>query len=1013
MSKYKMNPTTEKRYKRLSAIRKKKGLAIKRKPPNLRETFVGFDGVERPLKIRDYQVIGILHMASMGRFILGDDTGLGKCTRGDTLIRTGSNGLVPIEDINPGITKPDTFAPVDHWSVQVGGKELQVSQFYHGGVKPTRKVQTHHGFEIEGSLVHPVRVRRGGGEVWVKLAEVREGDYLCIDRSPYKFGRVPVSLPSEVARNGEKTYPTQFKMVPELARFLGYLIAEGWFNHKDGEGWFNHKDGRFFTISQCSLSNPETSADIEYLIDTLFKYPVRKHGNDYPIASTYLIRWLEAIGVPKGVAKDKCIPWSVLRADRECVRQFVRALVDAESHVTKNGIEFSSASEKLAKQLQIVLLGFGVVSRRSPKAVKGRDHTYWRLTILGEDARVFMEHVGLISQRKRDAILPLTQHKENTNHDVVPHLKPEVEALREEIYARCGRQGYKGGGTSKRFGNAFYTTLGHVRAGRRNVSYSFLDTMLGVALEVGVPQDSPSLLELSRVRQREWFYDPVRNIERGEAEVYDITVDDPSHCYVGNGVVNHNTLSTIASLCVLWRTNPDQKALILTTKSAVPQWAGEFQKFTTGVHVTAMTGGNPKKREKQYAEFLAEKGPAVIVMNYALARADFTKIHGELDFRVVVYDEATAFKNPRARIHQVCKALAQKEGVAWVWGLTATLIKNNLIEGYGIYKVVMPPLFGTKTSFMKDYCITRLQKLPKSGRQIPVIIGYRDEDIERFRRVIDPFFLGRPKHEVATELPNVTFRMLKFSMHGDQTRLYSEALSGLLWVQDKETGEMEQKEVDHLTACTRLQQIVNHPELLGRDGKSKKFSLLKDLLSEGDLADEKVIVFTRFAEMVKLIMPALNNTDERRKNRYAVSITGHDSNPKRRAEAQRLFQDPNSDTKVIVITTAGSDAINLQAAKGLICYDTPWSAGDYLQLLGRMVRIGSQHDRVYAIHLCGIGSIDMRVNQVLRKKMDLVEAVLGRRIKGESKPVTISADGDLKAIYEGVLEDARKSRRKK
>ena len=72
-----------------------------------------------------------------------------------------------------------------------------------------------------------------------------------------------------------------------------------------------------------------------------------------------------------------------------------------------------------------------------------------------------------------------------------------------------------------------------------------------------------------------------------------------------------------------------------------------------------------------------------------------------------------------------------------------------------------------------------------------------------------------------------------------------------------------------------------------------------------------------------------------------------------------------------------------QLGKALVFFDTPWSAGDYLQILGRIIRLGSMHDRVYAFHLICKGTVDERVMEVMRKKMKLVEAIIGKRIKGE------------------------------
>jgi SWI/SNF-related matrix-associated actin-dependent regulator 1 of chromatin subfamily A len=144
----------------------------------------------------------------------------------------------------------------------------------------------------------------------------------------------------------------------------------------------------------------------------------------------------------------------------------------------------------------------------------------------------------------------------------------------------------------------------------------------------------------------------------------------------------------------------------------------------------------------------------------------------------------------------------------------------------------------------------------------------------------------------------------------------------------------------------------------------------------------------------------------------AVRVTGKENVDQRRA-AMKAFQDPDSDVRAIGITTAGSEAINLQAAKALICIDTPWSAGEFLQLLGRMIRIGSKHDKVYVVHLTARRSgskketIDHRTLEVLGKKMNLVEAVLGKRIKGEGDDTAIKVENDISDLFSSLRNDAK------
>lgn len=73
-----------------------------------------------------------------------------------------------------------------------------------------------------------------------------------------------------------------------------------------------------------------------------------------------------------------------------------------------------------------------------------------------------------------------------------------------------------------------------------------------------------------------------------------------------------------------------------------------------------------------------------------------------------------------------------------------------------------------------------------------------------------------------------------------------------------------------------------------------------------------------------------------------------------------------------------------------------------------MVRLGSVHDRCYAIHMVGRGSIDVQVLAVLRKKMELIEQVMGRRIKGDDDDVIVSDENSLDDLFEAMARDARR-----
>lgn len=491
----------------------------------------------------------------------------------------------------------------------------------------------------------------------------------------------------------------------------------------------------------------------------------------------------------------------------------------------------------------------------------------------------------------------------------------------------------------------------------------------------------------------------ITRIRASERLVVDLEIDDPSHCFEGNGFINHNTIQSIAGLCYVWDKDPG-KAVIVTNKSAVGQWCDEFEKFCNpGMVNVFKCAGTPKQREKAFEAFKAAEGPTALVLGYGSLRRDFAKFK-DLEGVNYVFDESTAVKNPKTQIHKICKYLAGMTA-ARVWCLSATMIKNNLTEAYGIFEVMLAGtevrLFPkTLQGFLDDYYVMRMQKIGR-GRQVPVPCYPKKGSVERFKEKIDPFYIGRPKHLVAKDLPPLTTKVEKVVMSKAQRIKYNEALEGLLEV-DK-TGD--EKETSELTALIYCQQIADHPDLVECEGSSPKLDKLLELLKEGDFSEENVIVYTRFRKMVDIIMPELKKAGIE-----ASRITGSDTKKvaykgakvNAREAAMKRFNDPKDDCRVVCITDAAAEAINLQSAKAIIFFDSPWSAGNMLQIIGRMIRIGSAHDNVYAIHLACKDSIDEKVLQVLQNKMKLIESVLGKRIKGKG-------DGDFKFESKNSISD--------
>lgn len=489
---------------------------------------------------------------------------------------------------------------------------------------------------------------------------------------------------------------------------------------------------------------------------------------------------------------------------------------------------------------------------------------------------------------------------------------------------------------------------------------------------------------------------------------------------LGDGTGLGKTLQSVGACCYLWSKEPDNKVLVVSPKAAQRQWEAEVLRFTQDVKVYVVTG-SPEQRADVYRAWKAHPAgqeKAILLVTYSLLMRDWsagartipaakkgekpTFVPGLVDGLtrdmaglVTIFDEATAFKNTATRTWTTAQALSMRSHRCY--GLTATLLKNNLVEGYSILKVIVPWVFTTKKAFFDAYCQVRELVMP-GGRRQALIVGYKNLGV--FRQVIDPYFLGRPKHVVADELPVLTTKRISTVLTPAEVQKYREAVSGVIELGDGTVKDFE--ETKALTALIYCQQVVNSLALLKfkegdevltgpfRDEGQKvgtlgaKEQLLLDLVNE-ELDGEKIIVYTRFESLVGRLQTLLTAAGIK-----STRITGKEKAEVRK-QNQDLFQDEASDTRVIFITDAGSEAINLQAASALLFFDAPWSWGNYVQILGRPQRLGSKHTRVLVYHLVAEmpgttkearQTIDDYVLDTLESKKGLIDQVLGESAVG-------------------------------
>ena len=184
-----------------------------------------------------------------------------------------------------------------------------------------------------------------------------------------------------------------------------------------------------------------------------------------------------------------------------------------------------------------------------------------------------------------------------------------------------------------------------------------------------------------------------------------------------------------------------------------------------------------------------------------------------------------------------------------------------------------------------------------------------------------------------------------------------------------------------LAGLTKLRQAACDPRLLGlprdfTDEDSGKLVALRELVSEAIEGGHKVLIFSQFVMMLKII--------ERAMKEDGVPYEYLDGSTKDRQERVEHFQNDPSVPLFLISLKAGGTGLNLTAADTVIHFDPWWNPAVEQQATDRAHRIG-QTKVVTAYRLVAQGTIEEKILLLKAKKRELVASVLSEDAGGAKK----------------------------
>jgi replicative DNA helicase len=236
------------------------------------------------------------------------------------------------------------------------------------------------------------------------------------------------------------------------------------------------------------------------------------------------LRWLSED------AHNKTIPSIIFKLKRSQISLFLNRLFSTNEWATlltsgQAQLGYATASEKLARQVQHLLLRFGIIAALKKRSVKYKNtrRQVWQLDITDANSiKTFISEIGILG--KEEALSRMQQalvnRKYQPSRDLIPlEIWQEIAKVKsnepwKHLALRSGIKGYS-----------------NIHVGKRALSRERLLT-LAMALDN---------LPLQRLATSEVYWDEIVSIEPvGYRQVYDLTIPE-THNFLANDICVHNT----------------------------------------------------------------------------------------------------------------------------------------------------------------------------------------------------------------------------------------------------------------------------------------------------------------------------------------------------------------------------------------------------------------------------------------------------------------------------------------
>lgn len=393
------------------------------------------------------------------------------------------------------------------------------------------------------------------------------------------------------------------------------------------------------------------------------------------------------------------------------------------------------------------------------------------------------------------------------------------------------------------------------------------------------------------------------------------------------------------------------RVLVIVPAGLVGQWRDELERKFGLPTTIAQSGSTP-------AGEIGMDRPIIIASLAAARRDPLLGRLADTNWDLVIVDEAHRLRNPRSASGKLARRLRAR----YLLMLTATPVENKLSDLYQLVSLVAPGLLGTPAQFRAKHGAASVESRPNN--------------LEDLRARTKEVMVRHRRGEVAVMLPPRLAETILVTPGSDEAGLYADivrqvraaaigsgrirlALRGLTRL----AGSSPAAVAPTLTKLgwndlAERARAIREPD---------KVRVLVKLIRRHVNSGEKVLVFTGFRQTLDVLVAAVE--------RAGLSAAVYHGSLAR-TEKESAIGQFRGETPILLSTESAGEGRNLQFCHVMVNFDLPWNPMQIEQRLGRLHRIGQEHD-VRLTNLVCRGSIEQRVMHVLEAKINLFELVVG------------------------------------